>query len=262
VTRRHRRKPSYTCAVSIATTTDARHALLDGLIDHAALFPPASMSVPDALAEDARVRAGDDAWIVGRFVVPASRVRELGDAPLHLSVVLDGPLLDDGRVEAVELRRPGTLAGLRDLASEVYVEVPADRLDELPRLAALGLRAKFRCGGEVVPPVPALGAAVRRCRELGIAFKATAGLHHAVRTRDGHGFLNLLAATVFGDEERALADGDPGAFSLRADSFAWRGRAAGPDELARVRRELFAGFGSCSVQEPVDDLRALGLLPL
>jgi hypothetical protein len=248
--------------VATATTTDARRALLEGLIDHAALFPPASMSMADALAEDARLRASEVAWLVGRFVVPASRVDEVGDAPLPLSVVVDGPLPGDARVEAVELRHPGALTGLNDLAPEVYVEVPADALDELPLLAAPGLRAKFRCGGAVVPRVESLAAAVRGCRDLGLVFKATAGLHHAVRRAGEHGFLNLLAAAVFGDEEAALAEEDAAAFEVAADGFRWRARRATPHEIARVRRELFVGFGSCSVQEPVDDLRALGVLPL
>ncbi|MGH3079153.1 MAG: hypothetical protein ACRDPZ_13360, partial [Gaiellaceae bacterium] len=83
---------------------DARIALLERLIDHAPLFPPASMSMEDALAEDARVRAADTGWIVGRFVCPASRLDELGSAPLRLSVVLDVPVgHGDRRIEAVEL---------------------------------------------------------------------------------------------------------------------------------------------------------------
>ena len=49
------------------TATDTRRALLARLIDHAALFPPASMSVADALEEDARLRASEHAWIVGRY---------------------------------------------------------------------------------------------------------------------------------------------------------------------------------------------------
>jgi hypothetical protein len=65
-------------------TTSARRAALSGLIDHAALFPPASMSMADALAEDARVRAEPTGWIVNRFVVPASRLGELDDRPLPL----------------------------------------------------------------------------------------------------------------------------------------------------------------------------------
>ena len=69
------------------------------------------------------------------------------------------------------------------------------------------------------------------------AFKATAGLHHAVRSNGEHGFLNLLAAVVFGDEEAALAETDPDAFALDADVVRWRDRSRGADELARARRE-------------------------
>lgn len=239
---------------------DARRAALERLIDHAALFPPASMSTTDALAEDARVRNGPEGWLVGRFVVPASRLAELGEAALPLSVVLDGELADDSRIEAVELRHPGALTGLSGLAREVYVELPAADVDELPCLAALGLHAKVRCGGEVVPSVAALAAFVRACRDHRVVFKATAGLHHPVRTNREHGFLNLLAAAVFGDEEEALADEDAGAFALTRDGFAWRGRAAAPGTVSAVRAELFAGFGSCSVAEPVAELHALGFL--
>jgi hypothetical protein len=248
--------------VATTTRTDARRAALSRLIDHAALFPPASMSMDDALAEDRRVRSSAESWLVHRFVVPASRLADLPGAPPPLSVVLDQPLPGavEG-VEAVELRHPGELDGLSRLAPEVYVEIPAADPDELPALARLGLRAKVRCGGSTVPAVEALADFVRSSRGHGVVFKATAGLHHPVRRSGEHGFLNLLAAALFADdEEEALADEDATAFRLAADAFAWRHRSAGADEVALVRRELFVGFGSCSVAEPVADLRALGIL--
>jgi hypothetical protein len=245
------------CAVS-RVILDARRAALSGLVDHAALFPPASMSVPDALAEDERVRAEKSGWLVHRFVAPVSRLAELGAVELPLSLVLDGDYGGgDPRVEAVEARPGADPDEVAALGLEAYVELPAD----LERLASLGLRAKVRCGGAAVPAVEELAAVVRDCRRLGLVFKATAGLHHAVAREGEHGFLNLLAACAFaGDEERALAERDPGAFSLDADELRWRDRAVGADELARMRAELFAGFGSCSVAEPVGELRALGIL--
>ena len=82
----------------------------------------------------------------------------------------------------------------------------------------------------------------------------------AVRTDEQHGFLNLLAAAAFGDEEEALAETDPSSFSLDEDAFRWRDRKASPDEVATMRRERFVSFGSCSFDEPVDELRALGFL--
>jgi hypothetical protein len=250
-------EPGMMCAVPAAATRDARRALLGASIDHAALFPPASMSMSDALQEDGRVRAAPEAWLVRRFVVPASRLDELGDAQVPLSLVLDAPYDGaDERIEAVEAPPGVDPAAVAWLAPEVYVELPAD----LERLRTLGLRAKVRCGGVRVPSVDELADVVRSCRELGLVVKATAGLHHAVRTNGEHGFLNLLAAAVFGDEPTALAESSADAFALDERAFRWRDRIADAVEVAHVRRELFAGFGSCSVAEPADELRALGIL--
>jgi hypothetical protein len=234
---------------------------LEGIVDHAALFPPASLAVPDALAEEERIRASEHGWLVGRFVARASQLAELGDIPLRLTVVLDDDAAPrvDPRVESVEVP-PAVAADVDTTVEEVYVERPVDGLDWLDEVAALGRRAKVRCGGASVPSVAELAAFVRRCRELGVPFKATAGLHHPVAAPGRHGFLNLLAAATFGDEERALADEDPTAFALGEGRFAWRGREAGAAEIARVRRDVFISFGSCSVAEPVEDLEALGLL--
>jgi hypothetical protein len=225
--------------------TDARRALLERLIDHAPLFPPAALPMDEALAEHRRARESAEAWMLGRFVCPASKLGELGEVEIPLSIVLDAPAdLSDPRIEAVEVP-PGN--DDRPDAPETYLE---GRIEP-------GYRAKIRCGGATVPTIPELAGFIRACREAGIVFKATAGLHHAVSGPDEHGFLNLLAACVFGDEEDALAADD---FELSAERFAWRGREAGPDELAGVRRGLFAGFGSCSFSEPVEELRALGVL--
>jgi hypothetical protein len=247
--------------VTTAASTDARVALLAGLIDHAPTFPPASLAPAEALAEDRRARAGGAKFMLGRLVWPASRWDELGEEPRALSAVLDGPAPDDARVEAVELRHPGSLDGLAGSADEVYVELPVDAVDELPRLRELGLHAKVRCGGESVPGIDELAAFVRACRDAGVAFKATAGLHHPVRRADEHGFVNLLAAVVFGHEEDALAMEDPEAFSLTPGRFAWRDRRAEAGELARARSQRLRSIGSCSFFEPVDELRALGVLP-
>ena len=208
------------------------------------------------------MRAGDTGWIVNRFVCPASKLAELDDEPLRLSVVLDTGVLPpaDSRIEAVEA------AGLDpevlfDAAPEVYYELPLrdDISFRILQVGELGLRAKVRCGGSVLPRVPALAEFVQTCRRLEVPFKATAGLHQPLRHGDEYGFLNVLAAAVFGDEEEALADEDPGSFAVSPDSFRWRERTAGVNEIAESR-ELFVSFGSCSAQEPIDGLRALGLL--
>jgi hypothetical protein len=245
-------------------TADARHALLTRLIDHAPMFPPASLGAQEALEEDARAAASEHAFVLARLVWPASALDALPPGDRALSLVLDGP--PDGRaVEAVEARYRDDLDELVGLADEVYVEVPLDdALEErLDALKARGLRAKVRCGGEAVPGAGELGRFVRACRERALAFKATAGLHHALPANGEHGFLNLLAAAVFeGDEEAVLADSDPGAFRLTEGAFAWRDRSATAADLTRVRRNGLHAIGSCSFFEPVEELEALGVLPL
>ena len=243
--------------------TDVRHALFGGLIDHAPTFPPEQLPLDEGLVEHRRVRGTAYGWIVNRFVSPASKLGELGDEPLRLSVVLDtGELPDaDPRIEAVEAAGIDPEV-LFDAAPEIYCELPLrdDVSFRILQLGELGIRAKVRCGGAVVPSVPALAELIQACRRLEVPFKATAGLHQPLRHDDEHGFLNLLAAAVFGDEEEALEDEDPDAFAVSADAFRWRDRQAGADEIAVVRRDVFVSFGSCSAQEPIDGLLALGLL--
>lgn len=209
---------------------DARKALLSHLFDHAPMFPPARMELAAAVEEDRRAQASPHAWLLGRFVVPAGT-----------------------EVPGRELAEVG--GGEERQGDAVYAEgVPLDEV------AARGVRAKVRCGGERVPPVEELAEFIRGCRERGIVFKATAGLHHAYPTANGeHGFLNVLAAAVFGGEEDALREG-PGAFELDAESFRWRDRGASPGQLADVRNALFHSIGSCSFFEPVGELEELGIL--
>jgi hypothetical protein len=214
---------------------DARRALLTRFFDHAPMFPPASLPPADALAEDRRARASEHAWMLGRLVWQAGELAEL-------------PQDEDRALAVVE-------AGSERQDDAVYLEsVPLDEV------AARGLRGKIRCGGERVPTVEELAGFIRGCRERGLVFKATAGLHHAYPTEVGeHGFLNLLAAAVFGDEEEALRERPP-AFALDAASFRWRDREALPARLADVRASLFHSIGTCSFFEPVGELETLGIL--
>jgi hypothetical protein len=289
--------------------TDTRRALLGRLIDHAALFPPASMSMADAAAEDRRARESPYAWMLARFVCPASKLEalraEMGweEAP-GLSVVLDGAGAAHGAdgwvervhkdaagvaaavaggapVEAVELRLPEALPGpaivleaRRALPWEAYLELVLDERwrDAAPKVigavAAVGGRIKLRCGGASVPTLEQVALVVAACRDAGCVFKATAGLHHPIRTEAEHGFLNLLAAATFAhahaatraELERVLGEDDPGAFSISDSGIAVGDLAAAAAEVATARARLFSGYGSCSWREPVEDLQALGIL--
>ena len=104
--------------------SDARRAALAHLIDHAPLFPPASLPVPDALDQDRCARADDHSWLLARLVWPASRLDELEGEDRTLSVLVDdGPYSGDARAEAVETH---WASGLEGLAGEAYVELPLD----------------------------------------------------------------------------------------------------------------------------------------
>jgi hypothetical protein len=269
-------------------TLDARRELLGALIDHAALFPPASMDMPEAIEADRAARASEHAWIVDHFICPASRLGELPrDAP-RLSVVLDrgeGDLdavhearLDGRVVELVEARiDPTWIPDTQQLVDatlgegvRVFWELEPGRglAGEVAAVREAGAGAKIRCGGRVVPSVEGVAAFVAACRDAGVRFKATAGLHHAIHRDEAHGFLNLLAAAVFAHAEGLsedelvplLAEEDPAAFSLTADGLALRGYRADAAAIAEARSELFVAYGSCSIDEPVTDLVALSVL--
>ena len=237
---------------------EARLALFRGLIDHAPLFPPASLPLAEALAEDARAQAASSSFVLGRLVWPASRLGDSGGRERALSVVLDAPFEPDPRVEAVEVPPGGDVELAASIASEVYVETPLDDDLEhhLVETAEHRLCAKARCTDGPAQ----LSWFLVECHALRLPYKLTGGLHHAVRTEDEHGLLNVLAASVFGEEEAALAEDDPASFRLDDSGFAWRDRTVTAAEIAETRRTRLHSVGSCSFFEPVGELEALGML--
>jgi hypothetical protein len=249
---------------------ELRRALLERLIDHAALFPPASMSMEEALAEDRAARASPYGWMLDRFVCPASRLDSLDGVDAPVSVVLDADLeapaeaievrLDRARPDPRELRR--LAADLSQWSDEVYYELVLDATwrDSIPAtvgaIAALGGRVKLRCGGEAVPEVEQVALVMASCWAARAPMKATAGLHHPLRRGSEHGFLNFLCAAARAREGLEVVGEVLAAESL--DDLPLPSLTA--DEVRITRTTLFKGFGSCSWREPVDDLRALGVL--
>jgi hypothetical protein len=136
---------------------------------------------------------------------------------------------------------------------------------------------KLRCGG-VDPsafPSPAhVGLIIAATRTAEVPLKFTAGLHHPIRHHDAgigtmmHGFLNVFVAGVLasargldGAEVRdIIEDEDAGSFIFTDDGLRWRNHRASITEIELSRRTGAISFGSCSFDEPRDDLRALGLL--
>jgi hypothetical protein len=285
-------------------------ALLAAVVDYAGLFPPAALPMAGAVTEYAAARSGPDAWMLGRFVLPAARLREFAEAVATASapaefwrlsaIVRDDSEEDRAAVAGFNLAsarhhaivdtiecKPQTLEGIDRLADafgptlDVYVEVPAG--DEaarwLERVGARGLKGKVRTGGltpDAFPGPAALLAFIEAAVRLHVPFKATAGLHHAVRgpyrlTYDDqaaqapmYGYLNVLLATaaVRAGAPRAVAEQvlcQTGTSSLvfSDDAIRW-GAAEWPTDIVRnTRAEQLVSFGSCSFREPVDELHSL-----
>ena len=166
----------------------------------------------------------------------------------------------------------------------VFWEAPPDRAE--PTIALIAehnsgqdvatFGYKLRTGGVTADAFPTSAQIARALvtpatHQLPIKF--TAGLHHPVRQyRDEvktkmHGFLNVLGAAVLAAEHRwdarqasmMLDDENVDSFSFTDDFFAWREWKIGVERL-QYRRRFVASFGSCSFDEPRDDLRALGFL--
>jgi hypothetical protein len=303
---------------------DALRSFLGELIDDAGLFPPAALSLADALAAHERAAASDAFWIVGGFVVPGSRVPELiaaldaapgrfavsaivepheGSAAGALRTLASAAASPRLALEALECPLASIAGGTADERLErllaavdaagfepvpgLYVEIAPHSGHASEGLLALrrarereperDLYAKLRCGARAPAAVPS-GAAVAgfiwEAARLGVPFKATAGLHHAVRHDDAagapaHGFLNVIGAAVLAHArgldratlEAIVLERDPGRFTLDGRRFAWNGIGADAEEIGAARQRFIHSYGSCSLEEPVDDLRALGMLP-
>jgi len=140
----------------------------------------------------------------------------------------------------------------------VYVEIRDVNL--LDAIAKRNLQAKIRCGGDSVPTVREVAEFITACIERRLPFKATAGLHHPVRSGNEHGFLNVfLAAALPQVAEEVLADEDPRSFKFTDEAAWWCGREVTVGEIEAMR-QLAVSFGSCSFDEPIGDMKELGWL--
>jgi len=295
-----------------ASVSPILHALLERVVDYAGLFPPAGLTMKDAVAEYAAQRNSVNSWMLGRFVVPVARLGELareasvasdGEGAWPLSALVSADPAGDadvirrfnakqsGRlvVKSVELRAATpdaidwALAQVDD-SFERYVEISVEE-DPRPSLQALarhGARAKARTGGvtpDLFPPAIALARFIVACAELGIPFKATAGLHHPLRgeqrltyehdapTAPMFGFLGVFIAAALarhdadeGTVVQVLEERDASVFSFTDSTLRWHDRTLDAAQVESTRRSFAISFGSCSFREPLDDLHGLGLL--
>lgn len=232
--------------------------------------------------------------------------------PWRISAIIDGDLgaaldtiagfnahherEDNGRavVDAVELKvaRPADIdAAAERIPDEIYpfFEVPSEVVSTgdcrgfVAALAGHAAAAKIRTGGVTADAFPAprqVAAFIAACNGAAVPFKATAGLHHAIRAAYPlmyepnspksimHGFLNLFVAAAMvreqhADEERAAAileEGNPGNFHFTPEGVRWKELFIETTQIAEAREAFALSYGSCSFDEPVEELKSLGLL--
>ena len=263
-----------------------------GLVDDAAIFPPGDVPIHDATAAWTARGAESYAPLVGSFVLRDTDVPLVRGFAAPLSIVvtggagqLAGPLGAASRlglqVAGIEIavrdaddpvgnvRRIDAAARAADVDVPVFIEIPgpptAAWLAAVDEVAACGHRLKLRVGHvdhDLIPDPATVVSWIDAALDRETPFKATAGLHRAVRhDPEGggtHGFLNLLVAT------RTLWDGGSpteAAEALEQRDGATLAQALTPAGVLSARR-WFTSFGSCSVTEPLDDLIALGLVSL
>lgn len=190
--------------------------LLSAVVDYAGLFPPAQLSLPEALATCDRAWSSPHHWMLGHFVVPASRLPELiqllpslhswsnSPQPWTLSVILSLNWVAEleqihqlshtasqiliRALEVVPLPPDKIQQVLRHLPTKVtaFFEIPFG-VDLAPYLKVLqqpSTAAKLRTGGltnDAFPDSKELSQRILSLAEAQIPLKATAGLHHALR---------------------------------------------------------------------------------
>jgi hypothetical protein len=175
------------------------------------------------------------------------------------------------------------VSGIVPAGVKVYFELPLSaRAECIAMIANCGRLAKIRTGGETIDKFPASENVVefiRLCAAAKVPFKATAGLHHPVRSVHRltyqpdspsgimHGFINVFLAACFvrsGMDARLavelLGDQSSKAFVFDEDHVDWRGHQLSLREISAARKSFAVSFGACSFTEPIDDLRSLNLL--
>jgi hypothetical protein len=245
------------------------HALLFHLIDYAGLYPPAALPLAGVAENYESYLDYDESWILNRLVLPVAQARFQIPRGWRITLLVDaepGPL--PPQVETLETKLS------HRLSLPTYCEAPLEQIS--------GAFAKVRTGGltpEAIPSPKTIADFLYHAAQLRMPFKATAGLHHPLRSLRAltyaadspravmHGFLNVFAAAAFAWHGAGrdlltaiLAEEDSRAFEFTDDELRWRGRRLSCAQVQGARAEFAHSFGSCSFEEPVADLRELGFL--
>ncbi|NEO34224.1 MAG: hypothetical protein F6K36_28245 [Symploca sp. SIO3C6] len=186
--------------------------LFSSIVDYAGLFPPAQLTMGEAIANYARYQTAPQYWMLGNLVLPASRLNEFEELLLKLpleegqtrqwqiSIILSQEV-DSAITKIQSLHNSDKIAiaslefpplSPREIEKvlpylpaevEAFFETPysGDLKSYLSVLQRLGVSAKIRTGGlsaDAFPTIFQLDQFIFACAEAQVPFKATAGLHH------------------------------------------------------------------------------------
>ena len=306
--------------VQIRVLVNALRYVLDQAIDYAGMYPPASLSLPEALKSYHRHRSGAEAWMVKRMVLSIDAIskidpgalgsggefrfamiprRETSDwlatlradlvalnfflkkCPAAVADVLEillPAVSSRGELERLLRSATGQLVGHAAFFEVVtgpdFLRRFEGAAEAVAGFGELNWGLKLRTGGTTADLYPAPSTVARAlviARDHRVPIKFTAGLHHPIRHWNKsvgarmHGFINILMAGLLANHhglspERVasiLEEEEPSNFSFTELTADWRDLAL-PVEAIPKWRERVASFGSCSVDEPKEDLERLG----
>ena len=173
--------------------------------------------------------------------------------------------------------------GLNKNVSVFYEAAPGKELETISKAISyfnmVGNFAgyKIRTGGTKASSFPTaekIARALSICSENETPLKCTAGLHHPFRHFDSsvntkmHGFINVFCAGIFAynldpnerELTRILLEEDPGKFIFTNEKIAFEEFEVFEEEITEAREKFIISFGSCSFEEPVNDLQTINYL--
>lgn len=189
--------------------------LLTEIVDYAGLFPPSKLPMAEAVANYATYLESNFRWMLGRFIVPVTRLDEFAESAKNffeqdgeiwkLSVLASEDIYQTVEkiaafnrnyagvaiIDALEIKADNSLEIENIIAHlpenlKTYFELPLDEnlADSVIALAIAKHRAKIRTGGvtpDAFPPIEKITRFMRVCLAANVPFKCTAGLHHPLR---------------------------------------------------------------------------------
>jgi hypothetical protein len=301
------------------------------IIDYAGLYPPASLSLEEAIRNFVKYQDDAEEWMLSRFIIPAKRLVELSqlaeifpregvisfsalgrggkdaneflanlqldiedilafrethgatvivdmfEVALPSSALTDSTQTHDLMKGASDmLNKNGITVFFESSFGEDWQPRAENLIRALRKLKDRHVGFKLRTGGvtaDAFPSTEQVAWAISSVHDAGVPIKCTAGLHHPIRHYNTsvqtkmHGFLNVFGAGVLAEVhgltqtqiQAILEDENPEHFSFDENGFTWKDLRVANSEITRSR--LFAtSFGSCSFDEPREDLQKLWIL--